>query len=54
MFTSGSENGKYFETNRVNPIISIFFKTSLRDESNGTKHYGIRRSLNSDVISGFH
>ena len=43
MVTPGSENGRYFEKNRVNPKNLYVFKKkkkSLRDESNGTKHKG--------------
>ena len=55
MVTSGSENGRYFKTNRVNPINSIFFKTFLRDKFNGTKHYGIlSENLSNSVVSVEH
>ena len=53
MVTSSSENGRYFKTNRVNPInLYIFKKTFLRDKFNGTKHYGIlSENLSNSVVS---
>ena len=37
------------------PYTSIFFKTSLRDEFNGTKHYGIlSENLANSVVSNEH
>ena len=55
MVTSGSENGRYFETNRVNPRNLYIFENISSRRIQRYQTLGIRRSWNSDdVISGFH
>ena len=55
MGTSGSGNGRYFETNRVNPRNLYSFENISSRRMQRYQTLEIRRSWNSDdVISGFH
>ena len=52
MVTSGSENGRYFKTNRVNPINLYIFENISSRQIKGIKHYGIlSENLSNSVVS---